>query len=34
MKYLKLYEQFRLILESDNIDLKSLGFTDDDIKLI
>jgi hypothetical protein len=34
MKYLKLYEQFRLLLESETIDLKSLGFTDDDIKLI
>ena len=34
MKYIKLYEQFRLILEADMIDLKSLGFTDDDIKLI
>ena len=34
MKYLKLYEQFRLILESDNIDLKSLGFTDEDNQLI
>ena len=34
MKYLKLYEQFRLILEADVVDLKSLGFTDEDIKLI
>ena len=34
MKYLKLYEQFRLLLESETIDLKSIGFTDDDIKLI
>lgn len=34
MKYLKLYEQFRLILESESVDLKSIGFTDDDIKLI
>ena len=34
MKYLKLYEQFRLLLESETVDLKSLGFTDDDIKLI
>lgn len=34
MKHLKLYEQFRLILEEDSVDLKSLGFTDEDIKLI
>ena len=34
MKYIKLYEQFRLILEADVVDLKSLGFTDEDIKLI
>lgn len=34
MKYLKLYEQFRLILESDDVDLKSMGFTDEDIQLI
>lgn len=34
MKYLKLYEQFRLILESEDIDLKSIGFTDEDIQLI
>ena len=34
MKYLKLYEQFRLILESEDIDLKSLGFNEDDIQLI
>lgn len=34
MKYLKLYEQFRLILESDDVDLKSLGFSDEDIQLI
>lgn len=34
MKYLKLYEQFRLLLESEDIDLKLLGFTDDDLNLI
>jgi hypothetical protein len=34
MRYIKLYEQFRLILESEAIDLKSLGFTDEDIQLI
>ena len=34
MRHLKLYEQFRLIMESEEIDLKSLGFTDDDIQLI
>ena len=34
MKYLKLYEQFRLILESETVDLKSIGFTDEDIQLI
>lgn len=34
MKYLKLYEKFRLLLESESIDLKSLGFTDEDIQLI